>query len=273
MKKQQEATGGDGEAKMPWSRAARLLLARETAAAAAGTAGERGRRGGGGGKTATKASSGGLLFERVVDPVLTSMPPWSSSSDEEEDDASSGEGEGEEKRSRRRRHQRDDGSWPFALFPSRDGAPLLVLEVALGLSSICIGNGIELDVRPRHVRVFAGGSLLCARLPCKVDPSKARARRSLASGRLVVEMPLADPREELDEACVREWGGVAGRGRERGREVRRDGGGGVLAGRVISAPAAAAAVVVAAEEEEERDNDGSSSPPQLLPQKLERLNI
>ena len=275
MKKQKGVKEG-GEAKVPWSRAARLLLARETAAAAAGN--ERRK----GGKAAAEASSGGL-FERVIEPLRTSMPPWdSSSSSSDEDDNRRGVGEDEEKccrhsHSRSRRRQCDDGSWPFALFPSPDGCPFLVLEVALGLQDgryVGGGGGVELDVRPRHVRVFSGGSLLCARLPARVDPEKATARRSLASGKLVVEMPLADPeggREGLDESCVREWGrrGGGGGGGGKGREVRGGGGGrrgGEAAGRVV-ATTAAAAVVVAADGDKENENGGGedSSPPPLPP--------
>ena len=266
MQKQRDERGE--EAKVPWSRAARLLLARETAAAADGQ-----QQSSGGSKAAAAAATPASpvnLFDyssRAVEPLRTSMPPWSSSSSSDEDDGSSGGEGGEEgeKRGgrrgnpgRRRRRQCDDGSWPFALFPSPDGSPLLVLEVALGTTGRG-GGEVELDVRARHARVFLSGSLLCARLPARVDPSRAAARRSLASGRLVVAMPLADPAEELEEACIREWGGErgGGGGGGRGREVRGGGGGRAAAGRAVSA----AAVVTG--ENEDSDGEGSVSPPPL----------
>ena len=264
QQQQQGAAGGGEEEKMPWSRAARLLLARETAAEQSGGSGRStGRSTGGKAAAATTAATSGSLFDqssRNFEPLRTSMPPWPSLSSSDEDEASSGE-EGEreeEKRGGRGKYrcQCDDGSWPFALFPSAEGSPSIVFEVALGPAGKK-GGGIgevELDVRTRHARVFANGSLLCVRLPGKVDPGAATAKRSLASGKLVVEMPLADPDEELDEACIREWKG-GGRGRESFRK------GGRAAGRVA---VAAAAVVVAEEEmDEDSDGDGSSSPPPL----------
>jgi len=257
--KKQEREGA--EAKMPWSRAARLLLARETAAGAKGSGSGSGEE-----EKSNKASSSGLFEDssRFVHLPRTSMPPWDSSDDEEssgDDDDEEEKGEKGEKGKERRRQrlQRDDGAWPFALLRSADGRPCLVLEVALGVLTSS-KEDVELDVRPRFVRVFARGSLLCARLPARVDRERATARRSLASGKLVVEMPLEDPRAELDEACIREWKKSSGGRRGGGREARK---------RAVAAPAAAAVVVVVVEENENSESDeedassSSSSPPPL----------
>ena len=183
MRRQEE--GGE-EATMPWSRAAMLALARETAAAA----GAKKK------KSSEAAATGSLLGgdNRAFEPPMlrNSMPPWPSSPSED-GDLSGDEGEeeeGEEEdeggdngdfRRRRRRRQCDRGGWPFALFPSRDGSPSLVLEVELGKdpgSSSTYrggGGGVELDVRARYVGVRgASGSLLRARLPGRVDPGGRR---------------------------------------------------------------------------------------------------
>jgi len=231
------------DAPMPWSRAARLVLARGTPTAAAARERKTTADGKGSGDEATPSLLDGSSRAEVR-PLRTSMPPWTSSDEEGDDDSSSDDDDGEgarRRQCRRQRRQCDDGAWPFALFPSpRDNCSphYLVLEVSLG-SALVTPSDVELDVRRRYVRVFASGSLLCARLPASVVPSRATAKRSLASGKLVVEM--------------REW-------------KKRDGGGAeeTTAMKTTKAFAFAARVVVAASDdgdESDGENDILSPPP------------
>ena len=92
-------------------------------------------------------------------------------------------------------------------------------------------GAVDADVRPRAARVLAGGCLLTVHLPLTVDADRAVARRSAASGALVVVAPRALGGETVDAACLRP-------------AVLRDGGG-------TEAPAAVRAAVVAVEGGEE----------------------
>jgi protein TilB len=68
---------------------------------------------------------------------------------------------------------------------------------------------MQADVQPRYVRLLIKGRLLQLRLPCEVLPDESAAQRSKASGRLVLNMPKADPvSAELDLGCVRARPGV-----------------------------------------------------------------
>lgn len=48
---------------------------------------------------------------------------------------------------------------------------------------------IDVDVQPTYVKVLVKGHLLQLVLPAEVRPDQAQAKRSLATGSLVVTMP------------------------------------------------------------------------------------
>lgn len=52
-------------------------------------------------------------------------------------------------------------------------------------------------------RLLIKGKLLQLLLPCEVRPDAARAQRSQASGRLVLELPKARPDAEPNVALMR----------------------------------------------------------------------
>ncbi len=54
---------------------------------------------------------------------------------------------------------------------------------------------MDVDVHPRHVRVVIKGHVLQLVLPAPVRADQAVARRSLASGDLVIEMPTVNSLE------------------------------------------------------------------------------
>ena len=96
--------------------------------------------------------------------------------------------------------QCNEAGWAFTLDVTPDGGAV-ELEVALGLG--VRPGAVDADVRPRAVRVLAAGALLTVHLPLTVAAEAATARRSAASGALVITAPRALGGEEVDAACLR----------------------------------------------------------------------
>jgi protein TilB len=82
---------------------------------------------------------------------------------------------------------RNEGGWAFSADISADGRAVVVevhLERGLDLAAV------QADVQPRALRVLARGRLLELPLPAEVRAEAAVARRSRATGRLVVTAPV-----------------------------------------------------------------------------------
>lgn len=88
--------------------------------------------------------------------------------------------------------QCNEGDWEFSLEEERenDGSKVVVLQVEL--EKHLDVTTMQLDVRPRVVRLLARGRLLQLRLPSEVQCDRAVAQRSKASGLLRVVMPVDD---------------------------------------------------------------------------------
>ena len=85
-----------------------------------------------------------------------------------------------------------------------------MLEVALG--RFLDTSLIQADVQPGSVRLLIKGRLLQLALPDDVSPDASTARRSQATGRLVVTMPKAQaacPRPALLPAAAQKKGCAA----------------------------------------------------------------
>ncbi|KAF6251492.1 hypothetical protein COO60DRAFT_1675455 [Scenedesmus sp. NREL 46B-D3] len=88
--------------------------------------------------------------------------------------------------------QRNEGKWDFTLEESEDGMSL-VLDVAAG--KYLDTSLIKADVQPRLARLIIKGRLLQLVLPVEVKPDASVARRSAASGHLVLTMPKEEPQQ------------------------------------------------------------------------------
>jgi protein TilB len=209
-----------GEVRRPWCPATRLLDLRDqrrqrkaeggrgaAAAAAAAAAGEgpaeasaAAAAGGGGGKGATPAPSaaGNIFSDPLVaarrQPRRQGFPPLP--------DQDPGTGE--------TLPLRNEGRWRFSLDVVRGGGgaaapaaavgsaspsaakrgPPLELELDVDVGRYLDTSHMQLEVLPRAVRLLVRGRLLQLRLPAEVRADAGAARRSRASGRLVVRLPL-----------------------------------------------------------------------------------
>lgn len=96
--------------------------------------------------------------------------------------------------------QTNEADWPFTLDVTPDGG---AVELVVALGRGVRAGGADAHVSPRAMRVLAAGCLLCVHLPLTVDADAAVARRSAASGALVVTAPRALGGEEVDAALLR----------------------------------------------------------------------
>jgi protein TilB len=105
--------------------------------------------------------------------------------------------------------QCNEGGWAFTLEEEvAGGVDVLVLSVAL--PSHLDVTAVQADVQPRAVRLLAQGRLLQLRLSAEVRPGAAVARRSKATGRLVITMPVDKGEVAATAAKGRaQWGAAA----------------------------------------------------------------
>eukprot|EP00887_Chlorella_sp_A99_P007514 scaffold2.g7514.t1 len=155
-----------GEMRRPWCPATRVLEHREHAAAVAAAEAARAR-----GAVGADLGDAGGAGGAAARPPLARLPPLQ---------------EGEPLR------QWNEGHWEFSLDESADGGAV-VLEVDVG--RYLDTSLIEADVQPTAVRLLIKGRLLQLLLPAEVRPDGATARRSRATGRLVLTMPKERPGE------------------------------------------------------------------------------
>ena len=96
--------------------------------------------------------------------------------------------------------QTSEGDWDFTLDVTPDeGAVELTVSLGRGVRA----GGVDAHVSPRAMRLLAAGFLLTVHLPLTVDADAAVARRSAASGALVVTAPRALGGESVDVALLR----------------------------------------------------------------------
>lgn len=96
--------------------------------------------------------------------------------------------------------QTNEGDWEFTLDVTPDGG---AVELTVSLGRGVRAGWVDAHVSPRAVRVLAAGCLLTVHLPLTVDADAAVARRSAASGALVVTAPRALSGERVDVALLR----------------------------------------------------------------------
>lgn len=95
------------------------------------------------------------------------------------------------------------GEWEFSLEEEiYTLSHYLVLTINLGRH--CDTHDIRLDIRPKLARVLARGHLLQLHLPQEVICDKVACRRSMATGKLVIEMPVEHPNRFLIDAKKRQ---------------------------------------------------------------------
>eukprot|EP00892_Ulva_mutabilis_P006702 jgi/Ulvmu1/4403/UM002_0128.1 len=97
--------------------------------------------------------------------------------------------------------QRNEGGWGFTLDVTDDFS---CIELAVSIGKHLDSTLVQADVQPRWVRLLIKGRLLQLRLPCEVHADRSHAKRSKATGTLVMTMPRTDPASRhLDVTCMR----------------------------------------------------------------------
>jgi hypothetical protein len=249
-----------GDLRRPWCPATRLLDLRDQRRQQ-----QQAARGGnvaaGASSSSSSSSSSSLLSSSRVArprPRHAAMPPLP------EDDPGTGE----------TLPLRNEGRWRYSLDLVTAGAGrssaakkqqqqqhLEELELDVDVGRHVDTSSMQLEVLPRAVRLLVRGRLLQLRLPGEVRADAGAARRSHATGRLVVRMPLLrrerrgkglekEEEEVLDPSLVRPRWSVWGEKEEEEEQKEEKEEAGVVG-------AAAAAVVVVCRRGEDDGSDGS----------------